>query len=430
MTDQKRRSILKGLGLGLGVATLSTPNFLFAANVSGAVVIVGGGTGGASVAKYLKIVNSNLDVTIIEPNPIYYTCYGSNEVISGEREVGGISVDYEGLKRQGIRIIEDSVTALDPEGKTITTAGGETLSYDRCVLSPGVDFKYETIEGYDADVATRVPHAWKAGKQTLTLRDQLVAMSDGGTVILAAPENPFRCPPGPYERVSQIAHYLKNNKPNCKIVVLDAKSGFAKQAAFELGWQKLYGYGTVDSMISWLPSDQVVKLDENTKTVTTASGATHTGDVINIIPNQKAGAIAHDLGLTEGDWCPVHQRTFESTKHAGIHIIGDASIASPLPKSGFAANAEAKACASAINALLGGNALPAPVFTNTCYSVVGQDYGISIVAMYKMNKNGVTIEKIADAGGVTPLTASAEDLKREVGYVHGWYNNFVKDVFG
>ena len=426
--NSKRRNILKGLGLG--VAAMGLPNILFAAGTGGKVVVVGGGTGGASVANYLKKLDASIEVTLIEPNSIYYTCYGSNEVISGERGIEGIQVGYDGLVKRGIKIVHDRVTDINPTAKVVTTATGKTFNYDRCVVSPGVDFKYESIEGYDAQVAKRVPHAWKAGEQTVTLRNQLAAMKDGGTVILTAPENPFRCPPGPYERVSQIAHYLKNNKPNSKIIVLDAKGSFAKQAAFELGWSKLYNYGSSDSMIEWIGNDQITKLDESTNTVTTSSGKEYKGDVINIIPNQKAGAIAFSADLTEGDWCPVHQRTFESTKHKGIHIIGDASVASPLPKSGFSANAEAKACASAIVALLRENPLPTPVFSNACYSIVGKDYGISIVAVYRMNKNGTNIEKVSGVGGVTPLSATEEDLRNEASYAHGWYNNFVKDVFG
>jgi sulfide dehydrogenase [flavocytochrome c] flavoprotein subunit len=307
--------------------------------------------------------------------------------------------------------------------------GIPALAYDRCVVSPGIDFKWETVAGYDAGVAERVPHAWKAGSQTVTLRAQLEAMDDGGTVIVAPPENPFRCPPGPYERISQIAYYLKQHKPASKVLVLDAKPSFSKQPAFELGWETLYGYGP-GGMIEWLPADRVVQLDEASRTVTTANGFSYQGDVINIIPNQKANSIAFAAGLTDGDWCPVNLRTFESTLDPGIHVIGDACIGSALPKSGFAANAEAKACAAAVAALLDDQTTPTPAFTNTCYSVVGEDYGISIIAMYKLSEDGRAISKIPGAGGLTPLDASPDDLRREVGYAHSWYNNFVKDVFG
>ncbi|MES9878323.1 MAG: NAD(P)/FAD-dependent oxidoreductase [Candidatus Sedimenticola sp. PURPLELP] len=392
------------------------------------MVVVGGGTGGATVAKYLKRADPSIDVTVIEPNKIYHTCYMSNEVLSGERDIKGIQVGYDGLAGHGVNMVQDSVSTIDPVGKIVRTAGGKQFAYDRCVVSPGIDFKWETVAGLNSKVAERIPHAWKAGSQTTTLRKQLEAMKNGGTVIVAPPNNPFRCPPGPYERISQIAHYLKHNKPKSKILVVDYKSAFSKQAAFEQGWKSLYGYGQ-GKMIEWAPSDGVVALDEANKTVTTQLGVKHKGDVINLIPNQKANKIAFDADLTDGDWCPVERRTFESTRHPGIHIIGDACTATALPKSGYSANAEGKACAEAIISLLNGTPMPTPAYTNTCYSVVGKDYGISVVAMYKLKEDGSAIEKIAGQGGVTPLDASAVDLKREVAYAHSWYNNFVKDVF-
>lgn len=422
-----RRDFLKVSGLGLGSVALGFPYISLGAE-GARVVVVGGGTGGATVAKYLKRADASIQVTVIEPNPAYYTCYMSNEVLSGERTMQDIRVGYEGLKSYGIDMVQESVKAIDPAAKELTLGNGSKISYDRCVLSPGIDFKWETIEGYDAQVANQVVHAWKAGPQTKTLRDQLLAMEDGGTVIVAPPANPFRCPPGPYERVSQIAHYLKHNKPKSKILVLDAKTSFAKQAAFEQGWEKLYGYGS-NGMIEWLPNDEVVGVDAAGKSLTTASGLTFSGDVLNVIPKQKAAGILAASDLTDGDWCPVDRRNYMSLRHKDIHVIGDACTASSLPKSGYSANAEAKACAAAILAELSSQPIPTPAYTNTCYSVVGKDYGISVVAMYKLSADGSAIEKIADAGGVTPLDASAEDLSREVAYAHSWYNNFVKDVF-
>lgn len=425
----RRRDFIKLAGLSFAAASL--PVVVLSANSSTArVVIVGGGTGGASVARYLKRADASIEVTLIEPNTTYHTCYMSNEVLSGERGISHIQVGYDGLKSQGVNVVHDMVVNIDPVSQLITTQAGHNFHYDRCVVSPGIDFKWETIEGYDEGTAERIPHAWKAGTQTTALRTQLEAMDDGGTVIVAPPDNPFRCPPGPYERVSQIAHYLKHHKPRSKVLVLDAKSGFSKQSAFEQGWGQLYGYGSGDGMIEWLPSDPVVSLDEQQGAVTTRSGFTHKGDVINLIPNQKANSLAFTTDLVDGEWCPVDLQTFESTRYPNIHIIGDACIGSALPKSGFAANAEAKVCARAIAALLKGDAPERPAFTNTCYSVVGDDYAISVVAMYKLSHDGRAIEKVANAGGVTPLDASDTDLKREVKYAHSWYNNFVEDVFG
>lgn len=426
--SMKRRNFLKAAGLGLGAASIGFPGLLLGAT-SARVVIVGGGTGGATVAKYLKRADSSINVTLIEPNTIYHTCYGSNEVLSGSRTIGGISVGYDGLSAQGINMVHERVTTIDPTAKKVTTGGGRTFDYDFCVVSPGIDFKWETIQGYGPAVSARVPHAWQAGPQTTILRSQLEAMADGGTVIVAPPANPYRCPPGPYERISQIAMYLKREKPASKILVLDAKTAFAKQAAFELGWERLYGYGSADSMIEWLPDDPVAALDEGASSVTTASGLTFRGDVINLIPRQKAAPIAIQADLADGDWCPINHRDMQSTRHPGVYIIGDSSIATSLPKSGFAANAEGKACAAAIAADILGKRQPAPAYTNTCYSVVGEDYGISVVAMYRLADDGSKIVKLP-GGGVTPLDASAEDLRREVDYAHSWYDNFVADVFG
>lgn len=422
----KRRDFLK-LG-GICLTAVGFPGLVLG-NVSGRVVVVGGGTGGASVAKYLKRADASLAVTLIEPNPVYHTCYMSNEVLSGERDIQHIQVGYQGLQAHGVEVVHDKVTTIDPELKIVTTASGQQFAYDRCVVSPGIDFLWESIEGYDAQTAERVPHAWKAGNQTTLLRNQLLAMEDGGTVIVAPPDNPFRCPPGPYERISQIAHYLKHHKPASKILVLDPKTGFSKQAAFEEGWRQLYGYDTDNSLIEWRPNDGVVAFDEASATVTTANGFSERGSVLNIIPNQKANAIAHTADLTDGNWCPVDKRTFESTRHPGIHVIGDACTATALPKSGFAANGEAKACAAAVAAMLQGNTPPTPAFTNTCYSVVGEEYAISVIAMYRLSSDGASIDKIGGSGGLSPVPADAEDAKREVAYAHSWYNNFVQDVF-
>ena len=421
----KRRDFLKAMGLG--TAMVAVPGIVLS-NTSARIVIVGGGTGGASVAKYLKRADATLDITLIEPDAIYHTCYGSNEVLSGTRPLGGIQVNYTGLIGHGIHVVQDYVIAIDPVAKRVDTnsAGYE---YDFCVVSPGIDFKWESIEGYDANVAESIPHAWQAGDQTTTLRQQLQAMPNGGTVIVAPPANPFRCPPGPYERISQIAMYLKREKPNSKVLVLDAKTAFAKQAAFELGWERLYGYGSDNSMIEWLPDDPVVAIDPASNSVTTRNGLSFQGDVINLIPNQKAGAIAFTADLTEGDWCPVQRRDMQSTRHSGVYVLGDSASASSLPKSGFAANAEAKACAAAIVATIRGEQLPSPAYTNTCYSIVGEDYGISVIATYRLADDGSAIVKQA-GGGVTPLDASAADLLRERDYAHSWYLNFVGDVFG
>ncbi|HHL19182.1 MAG TPA: cytochrome C [Thiothrix sp.] len=432
MKNLSRRQFLKALSAG-SLVTLSgiSPNS-WGANAR--VVIVGGGTGGATAAKYLKKADPSIQVTLIEKNPRYYTCYMSNEVLGGERTLDSLSFGYNGLSsKYGINIVHDEVIAINANSKSISTASGATIAYDRCIVSPGIDFRYDLIQGYDATIAeTTIHHAWKAGTQTTGLRQQLEAMPDGGTFVMAAPPNPYRCPPAPYERASQVAHYFKKHKPASKVLILDPKSGFAKQALFEEGWMDLYGYGTDNSMIEWVSgTDNLASaVDVANKTVTTVGGSIVNADVLNIIPAQKAGKIAFSTGLTDDSgWCPIKPNSFESTLHANIHVIGDSSNSSPLPKSGFAANSEAKACALAIAALLNGHEPTQTSFINGCYSIVGDDYAISIVAIYQLSKDGTAIEKIANAGGTSPLAAGDDERKVDVQYAYSWYNNFTRDVF-
>lgn len=396
------------------------------------VVIVGGGIGGATAAKYIRMADSSVEVTLVEPKADYHTCFMSNEVLAGERSIDSIRFTYDGLKGHGVNVVKDSVTAIDPAARTVTTAGGQTLSYDRCIVAPGISLLYDSVPGYSAEVAESVPHAWKAGPQTVTLRKQLEAMPDGGTVVIVAPPNPFRCPPGPYERASLIAHYLKNNKPKSKVLILDPKDKFSKQGLFTAGWKKFYGYGTDNSMIEWISGaagGKVESFDAGSMTLQ-AAVESFKGDVINIIPAQRAGTIAQSAGLTnDSGWCPVNPKTFESTVHAGIHVVGDASIASPLPKSGYAANSEAKVCAAAVVDLLNGREPGQPSYVNTCYSIVGKDHGISVAAVYRLGDDG-KIASVEGAGGLTPGDASEEMLKREVTFAHSWFQNITHDTFG
>jgi sulfide dehydrogenase [flavocytochrome c] flavoprotein subunit len=398
------------------------------------VVVVGGGTGGATAAKYLRLADPSIEVTLIEANKDYYTCYMSNEVLGGERSIDSIKFGYSGLGKHGIKVVHDVVTGIDAKAKTVKTQGGQTFNYDRCIVAPGIDLKWETIEGYDAKVAESIPHAWKAGSQTVTLRKQLEAMADGGTVLIAPPPNPFRCPPGPYERASQIAHYLKNHKPKSKILILDPKPKFSKQGLFVQGWKDLYGYETDNSMIEWRSSAQgsndnaVVKVDAGSKTVTTGFEDEIKADVLNIIPAQKAGAIAFAAGITDDSgWCPINLHTFESTIHPGIHVIGDASVATGMPKSGYAANSQAKVCAASVATLLKGEEPGTPSYVNTCYSIVGKDYGISVAAVYRLAKDGSKIENVG--GGLTPADATPDMRAREVQYAYSWFTNITNDTF-
>ncbi|MBL3600136.1 MAG: FCSD flavin-binding domain-containing protein [gamma proteobacterium endosymbiont of Lamellibrachia anaximandri] len=425
-----RRSFVKGAGAATAVGMIGTP--FIALGASKKVVVVGGGTGGATAAKYLKLADPTIDVTLIEANKHYYTCYLSNEVLSGDRTIDSIKFGYSGMGKHGVTIVHDIVTGIDAGKRVVKTKGGKSFNYDRCIVAPGVDFKWETIEGYDANVAESIPHAWKAGSQTVTLRKQLLAMKDGGTVCITAPPNPFRCPPGPYERASQIAHYFKQHKPKSKIIILDPKPKFSKMGLFVQGWKDLYGYGTDNSMIEWHGTpkgsdDNVIsEIDAKSRTVTTGFNEVK-ADVLNVIPAQKAGKIAFAAGLTKGDWCPIDLHTFESTIHKNIHVIGDAAIAKGMPKSGYAANSEAKVCAAAIAAMLNGQEFGTPAYVNTCYSIIGTDYGISVAAVYRLAKDGSKITKVS--GGLTPKDASSEMRAREVQYAYSWFDNITNDAF-
>ena len=430
MTNISRRTLLKAsaaTAVGVAGATAVTS----ASAASKKVVIVGGGIGGATAARYLKKMDSSIDVTLVEYNKDYYTCFMSNEVIGGNREMESIHFTYGKLEAEGIKVVIDKVTGIDAAGQKVMTAGGKSIAYDRCIVSPGVDFKYEMIEGYSADVAaSSIPHAWKAGPQTEMLRKQLVDMKDGGTVVICPPGNPFRCPPGPYERISQIADYLKKNKPNSKIVVLDPKEKFSKFGLFMDGWKRHYGYGTDKSLIKWIKKSEggtVTKVDVATKTVTCEAG-TFKADVLNIIPFQKAGKIAFDAGLTDDKgWCPIDHKTFESKKHKNIHIVGDSSVASPMPKSGYAANSQAKVCAAAVASLLNGVEMVEPSWVNTCYSVIAPGDGISVAMVYAYEDGKII--KVKGSGGLTGAY-DAELRKREVLYAHSWFKNITADTFG
>lgn len=424
-----RRDFVKATGAVAAVGALGAPTIALGDGKK--VVVVGGGTGGATAAKYLKMADEGIDVTIIEPNKEYYTCYMSNEVIGGRRQMADIKHNYDGLRARGVNIVHEMATAIDPEKKVVKTDSGE-FAYDRCVVSPGVSMIYDDIEGYSPEVADKqMPHAWKAGSQTKLLRSQLEAMDDGGVVIIAAPPNPFRCPPGPYERASQIAMYLKENKPKSKVLILDNKQKFSKQGLFTQGWERLYGFGTEDSLIEWQPGPDagVNRVDPETMTVFTNFDE-ETGAVVNVIPPQQAGQIALDAGLADDSgWCPVDKKTFESTQHAGIHVIGDAAIATAMPKSGYSANSQGKVAAAAIVALLNGEEPGVPSYVNTCYSIIGKDYGISVAAVYRLSEDGETIAGVEGAGGLTPTDAPDFALAREVQYAYSWYDNIVHDIF-
>jgi len=390
------------------------------------VVIIGGGFGGSTCARYLHRFDSNLDITLVEPLTRYITCPFSNTVISGIHPMDFITHDYTAHKNSGMKVIHAMARDVDAPGKKVILDNGDVLGYDRLVLAPGIDFKWEDVEGMVAKDAETIPHAWKGGTQTTLLKKQLGSMPNGGVVIIAPPENPFRCPPGPYERISLIAYYLKHNKPKSKILVLDAKDRFSKQALFKQAWEQLY-----PGMVEWVGGSsggRVDEIDVATRTLYTESGDAHKGDVVNFIPPQKAGNLAHRAGLTNADgWCFVNQRTFESQLYKDIYVIGDACIAGKMPKSGFAANSQGKVCAAAIVTSLRGTVLPDPSYVNTCYSLVAPDYGISVAAVYRFSdKQGI----FKSGGGVSPMDVDATYRAQEARYARGWYDSITQDSFG
>lgn len=424
-----RRNILKTIGAA-AVATpvLGMPAVLRASTTAGRVVVVGGGFGGATAAKYIKRRNPAIDVTLIEPAGRFYTCPFSNLYLGGLRDFDSISHSYDQLTDEyGVTLVQALAEDVDGEGHTLTLDNGDVLDYDKLVLSPGIDINFGAIEGYDEAAAESVPHAWKAGPQTELLKSQLEAMDDGGLFVLSAPADPFRCPPGPYERVSMIANYFKQNKPNSKILVLDSKDAFSKQGLFQAGWAELYG-----DMIEWvsLSNDgRVIRVDPETLEVETEFGTVHQADVLNIVPPQRAGFIAERAGVTnEGGWVPIKPETFESQAVADIYVVGDATVAAPMPKSGFCANAQGKVAAAAIVADLAGETPPAPSWANTCYSVVGPEYGISVAGVYAV-QNGEVVS-IEGSGGVSPADADADFRRREAEYAVGWYDAITQDTWG
>lgn len=413
-----------------GIATVAVPlsRLVGAQDANNArVIVIGGGFAGATCARYLRRYDPTLGVTMIEPQTVYHTCPMSNAVIGGLRSMGFLAAELTDLATMGVRVVHDEVRSVDPAGRKVELAGGEALTYDKLVVAPGIDFKWGAIEGYDDAASEVMPHAYKAGAQTELLIRQLHAMPDDGVVLLSAPENPFRCPPGPYERASMIAHYLKANKKRAKLRILDAKDRFAKQGLFEAAWQEHYA-----NIIEWVPAEAggaVVKVDPKSMTVETSDLKKHKGHVINVIPPQKAGAIASLMGLTGGgDWCPVNPRTFESKAHKGIYVIGDASIAGRMPKSGFAANSQAKVCAAAIVCELNGLSMPEPSYANTCYSLITPEHAISVASVYRLGAAGIV--GIAGAGGTSPEDADAAFRKREAEYAFSWYANIRRDTFG
>ena len=413
--------------LGAGGAALVLPGLLRAQAASAHVLVVGGGFGGATAARYLRRFLPAARITLVEPAARYYSCAFSSLYLAGLRDWESLGHGFEALRASGIDVVHASADDVDPVARRVTLSDGQRLQWDKLVLSPGIDMRWDALPGYDAQAAELLPHAWKAGAQTHLLRRQLQAMPDGGTFVMSIPPAPYRCPPGPYERAALVAHYLQQHKPRSKILLLDAKNEFSKKPLFLPGWKSLYG-----EMIEWRPLAEggaVVRVDAQRREVEDAQGRRHRGDVLNVIAPQKAGWIAERAGVVDASgWAPVRAENFASTLQPHVHVIGDAAIAAPMPKSGASANSQAKLVAAAIGAELLGQAAPAAFYTNTCYSLIGPAHGISVAGVYRAQ--GGRLIEVPDSGGISPLAADADFRAAEAAYGAAWYRAIGADTWG
>jgi sulfide dehydrogenase [flavocytochrome c] flavoprotein subunit len=419
-----RRATLAGLAL------LAAPH-IARAQGAGRLVIVGGGFGGASAARFARDTFPSIDVTLVEPRARFITCPYGNLVIGGVRQMSDITFGYEQLRARGVRVIHESAAAIDATQRSVRLSGGSTVGYDKLILSPGIAIRWGALPGYDEAAAELAPHAWVPGdgSQTTLLRRQLEAMPDGGVVGMVIPANPFRCPPGPYERISMIAAYLKREKPRSKILALDAKEAFSKQGLFIDAWGALY-----PGMIEWVPSNRdgkVVRVDVRERVMESEFAVRHKVDVLNVIPPQSAATIAIQAGLADQTgWVQVDPRTFQARTAQHIHVVGDANNAPPMPKSGFIANSTARQAVASAVALLQGREPPAdPTYFNTCYSHVGTDYGISVVGIFRPNAEGSGFIETPNSGGVSPRGDLPDQRRLEARYADSWYRSITDYMF-
>ena len=389
---------------------------------AGRVVVIGGGIGGSTAAKYVKMWAPDIDVTVVERESSFISCPISNLVLAGSTTMNEITRSYGGLTDRGIRVARDSAVAIDAAAKTVRLAGGETLAYDRLIVSPGVDFVYDTIPGLNnAAAQAQVLHAWKAGPQTLALRKQLESMRDGGVYVLHIPLAPYRCPPGPYERVCQVADYFKRAKPKSKIIVLDSNPDVVSKAGlFKAVWN-----GQYKGMIDYRPNSEIADVDVKGSTIKLQFGDVK-GDVLNVVPPQRAGEIARQAGLITANnrWCGIDWLTCESTAVKGVHVLGDATqSANLMPKSASMANQHAKVAAAAVIALIKGQPVnPEPMMMNTCYSFVDAKNVIHVASVHAYNAADKTMTVVKGSGG---LSTGPSELEGQ--YAWGWARNIWAD---
>lgn len=423
MSNMNRRSFIGLLGAAAGLGLAGAPAIVSAAELlpkkGRRVVVVGGGYGGTIAAKHIRLHDPSIEVVLIERNRSFVSCPFSNLVVGGFRDIRDNTIAYDKLAaNHGIHVVYDEVTAIDTAARKVVVSGG-SLGYDRLVLSPGIDFRFEEIEGYDPVETPRlIPHAWKAGEQTLLLRRQLVDLPKGGTVVMSIPLAPFRCPPGPYERISMMAWHLKHHNPGARIIVLDANPDIvSKGALFRKAWEKHY-----QGMIDYRSGNRVLKVDGRKRSVDNGVEEIR-GDLVNLVPPQKAGLVAHRAGVVgeDGKWCPVDPLSFESTLVKGVHVIGDACMAGAMPKSGYSANSQAKVCATNLVRLMNGQELVDPSHANVCYSYVTEREAISVAFVYKV-EGGKTVA-VPDSGGVSPDLSEEEAV-----YAQSWIRNILHEM--
>lgn len=416
----QRRTFIKLLGASTTLAAFS-PSAFSAAQSPRRVVVIGAGYAGATLAKYLRVWGGeSIEVILIEKNTSFISCPLSNLVLGGSRQIGSLTFNYAGLDRYGVKRLFEEVTGVDASRRQVLLESGDSLDYDRLVIAPGVDFIYDQLPMLATSAAQEtIPHAWKAGEQTVNLRRQLEAMPDGGVFAISVPLAPYRCPPGPYERVSQVAFYLKQHKPKSKVLVLDANADIvSKKGLFSKAWAELY-----PGMVEYRPNSQVVEVDVASRTVKTEF-ETVKADVLNVIPPQRAGKIAQMTGVANVDkrWCEVDFLTYESKLVPHVHVIGD-SVSAALPKSAHIATSQAKVCAAAIASLLNGELPdPAPVFANTCYSYVTDKLAMHVANVYRYDP----VKKMmlpAEGGGL-----SDKPSEQEGKYAADWAKNIWSDV--
>ncbi len=418
-----RRNVVGGIAAA-PVGLLALPS-ISRAQSTARVVVIGGGFGGAACARALKRLDPKLRVTLVEPNRKYTACPFSNEVIAGLRDIEVQQFGYDRIASEGVNLIAQAAAKIDPQARIVVLADGTSIGYDRLVLAPGIDFRFDALEGYNEAASAKMPHAWKAGEQTMLLRKQLEAMDDGGVVAIAVPANPARCPPAAYERASLIAHYLKAKKPRSKVLILDAKDTIPQERLFENAWKELYG-----GMIERIPLSQggrVTSVDPASNTIVTEFG-NYTPQVANVIPPQKAGRIVEIAGVADRTgWCPIDPTTFASKLMPNTHVIGDACLGGGIPKSASAASAQGKACAAVIANLIAGKAPETPKLTGICYNIVAPGYAFSLAGIYQP-KDDIFAE--AEGGGSSAVDAPREVRAREAEDAQKWFQTITVDAFG